>query len=201
MKLYSDFPARRTAQIVADVVAVGLIALAVWIGTIVHDAVAALAQFGQSLEDAGAGFEQNMADAGDTLGGIPLIGGGIRGPFDAASDAGQQLAAAGQAQQDVVFTTATVLGVVAALIPIAIVLAIWLPRRIRFALRAGEASRMGRLPDGPDVLALRALMTADARDLSAVDREPVAGWRRGDARVVRALADLELREAGVRLRA
>lgn len=200
MKLYSDYAGRRTGQIIGDLVAVALVAVAIWLGTVVYAAVAVLAQFGQSIEDAGVDFQETMAEAGDTLGGVPLIGDGIRGPFDAASGAGEQLAQAGQAQQDVVLTAATVLGVVVALIPIIVILLVWLPRRIRFARRAGEAVRMARLPDGPDVLALRALTAVDARALAAVDPQPVDAWRRGEKKVVRELAQLELREAGVRLR-
>ena len=74
MKLYSDYPARRTAQIIADVIAFGFIALFVWIGTLVYAAIAVLAVFGRSIEDAGNGFEETMADAGETLGGVPFIG-------------------------------------------------------------------------------------------------------------------------------
>ena len=78
MKLYSDYPARRTAQISADVIALGFIALFVFVGTVVYAAIAVLAVFGKTIEDAGNGFEETMADAGETLGGVPFIGGGIR---------------------------------------------------------------------------------------------------------------------------
>jgi TRAP-type C4-dicarboxylate transport system permease small subunit len=200
MKLYSDFPARRTAQIVADLIALGLIAVFVWTGVLVYGAIAVLAAFGKTIEDAGDGFEKTMADAGDTLGGVPLIGGGIRQPFDAASGAGTLLAQAGQAQQDLVMTVALVIGIVVAAIPILLVLWIWLRRRGRWARRATEARNLSRMPDGPDLLALRALVNADFRDLHDIHGEPVDAWRRGEKKVVRALAQLELREAGVRLR-
>lgn len=200
MKVYSDYPARRTTQIVADVIAVALIAAFAWAGVIVYGAIAVLAAFGKTIEDAGNGFEQTMADAGDTLGGVPLIGAGIRTPFDAASGAGSLLAQAGQAQQDLVMTAATTIGIVVAAIPILLVLWIWLRRRLGWSRRATEARNLSRLPDGPDLLALRALVNADFRELHDIDREPVDAWRRGDARVVKALAQLELREAGVRLK-
>ena len=200
MKLSSDFPARRTAQIVADLVALGLIALFVWTGVLVYGAIAVLAAFGKTIEDAGDGFEQTMADAGDTLGGVPLIGGGIRQPFDAASGAGTLLAQAGQAQQDLVMTVALIIGVVVAAIPVLLVLWIWLRRRARWARRATEARNLSRLPDGPDLLALRALVNADFRELHDIHGEPVDAWRRGEKKIVRALAQLELREAGVRLK-
>ena len=200
MKVYSDYPARRTAQIVADVFSLGLIAAFVWAGLIVYGAIAVLAAFGKTIEDAGNGFEQTMADAGDTLGGVPLIGGGIRQPFDAASGAGTLLAEAGQAQQDLVNTAATIIGIVVAAIPILLVLWIWLRGRAKFARRATEARNLSRLPDGPDLLALRALVNADYRELHDIHGEPVDAWRRGEKKVVRALAQLELREAGVRLK-
>jgi hypothetical protein len=200
MKLYSDFPARRTAQIVADLVALAFIAAAVWVGTIVYAAIAVLAAFGRTIEDAGNGFEQTMADAGETLGGVPFIGGGIRAPFDAASGAGTLLAQAGQAQQDLVMTAALIIAVVVAAIPILLVLWIWLRRRLGWSRRATEARNLSRLPDGPDLLALRALVNADFKELHDIAREPVDAWRRGETKVVRALAQLELREAGVRLR-
>lgn len=200
MKLYSDFPARRTGQIVADLVAFGVMALAVWVGVLVYAAIAVLAQFGKTIEDAGNGFEQTMADAGDTLGGVPLIGGGIRAPFDAASGAGTLLAQAGQAQQDLVMTAALVIALVVAAVPVVLTLWIWLRRRLGWSRRATEARNLSRMPDGPDLLALRALVNADFRDLHDIDGEPVEAWRRGDRKVVKALAQLELREAGVRLR-
>jgi hypothetical protein len=200
MKLYSDFPARRTAQIFADLVAVTFVVVSIWVGALVYAAIAVLAQFGKTIEDAGNGFEQTMADAGDTLGGVPLIGGGIRQPFDAASGAGTLLAEAGQAQQDLVMTAALILAVVVAGIPIVITLFFWLRSRGRWARRATEARNLSRLPDGPDLLALRALVNADFRELHDIAHEPVDAWRRGEKKVVRALAQLELREAGVRLR-
>lgn len=200
MKVYSDYPSRRTSQIIGDVVAVGLIALFAWCGALVYGAIAVLAAFGKTIEDAGDGFEQTMADAGDTLGGVPLIGGGIRQPFDAASGAGSLLAQAGQAQQDVVMTAATIVGIVVAALPILLVLWIWLRRRLRWSRRATEARDLAKLQDGQDLLALRALINADFRELHEIDPEPLQAWRRGEKRAVRALANLELREAGVRLR-
>lgn len=200
MKLYSDYPARRTAQIVADLVALTFISAFIWIGTIVYAAIAVLAVFGKTIEDAGNGFEETMADAGETLGGVPFIGGGIRAPFDAASGAGTLLAQAGQAQQDLVMTAAVIIAIVVAAIPILLVAWIWLRRRMTWARRATEARNLSRLADGPDILALRALMHADYRQIREIDREPVDAWRRGDMQVMRQLAQLELREAGVKLR-
>ncbi|MEO6533063.1 MAG: hypothetical protein ABIO06_05765 [Pseudolysinimonas sp.] len=199
MKLYSDFPGRRTAQIFADLIGLGLIAAIVWGAVLIHAAIEVLGQVGKSLEDAGTGFQKTMSDAGDTLGGVPLIGGGIRAPFDAASGAGGLLAQAGQAQQNLVDTTALVISIASAAVPILVVLFFWLRPRLRFARRATQAYRVAQLADGVQLLALRALVDGDAKELHRLAERPVEAWRRGEVSVVRALAALELREAGVRL--
>ena len=199
MKLYSDFAGRRTAQIFADLVGLALIALVIWGAVLIHAAIAVLDEVGKSMKGAGDGFQKTMSDAGDTLGGIPLIGGGIRAPFDAASGAGGLLAQAGQAQQKLVDTAALVIAIASAVVPILVILFFWLRPRLRFARRATRAYRISQLADGVQLLALRALVDGDARELHQVAERPVEAWRHGEVGVVRALAALELREAGVRL--
>jgi len=199
MKLYSDFAGRRTAQIFADLVGLALIALVIWGAVLIHAAIAVLDEVGKSMKGAGDGFQKTMSDAGDTLGGIPLIGGGIRAPFDAASGAGGLLAQAGQAQQSLVDTAALVIAIASAVVPILVILFFWLRPRLRFARRATRAYRISQLADGVQLLALRALVDGDARELHQVAERPVEAWRHGEVGVVRALAALELREAGVRL--
>jgi hypothetical protein len=199
MKLYSDFAGRRTAQIFADVIGIGLILLTIWGAVLLHAAIMLLDQVGKSMKGAGDGFQKTMTDAGDALGGIPLIGGGIRAPFDAASGAGGLLAQAGQAQADLVDTAALVIAIGSALLPILVVLFFWLRPRVRFARRATAAYRMAQLSDGAELLALRALVSANAKQLRAGSAKPVEDWKRGETGVVRALASLELREAGVKL--
>ena len=148
MKLYSDFAGRRAAQILADVVGIGSIALVIWGAVLIHAAIAVLDQVGKSMKGAGDGFQKTMSDAGDALGGVPLIGGGIRAPFDAASGAGGLLSQAGQAQQDLVDTAALVIAIAAAVVPILVILFLWLRPRLRFARRATRAHRQpGRCAD------------------------------------------------------
>jgi len=199
MKLYSDFAGRRTAQIFADLVGLALIALVIWGAVLIHAAIAVLDEVGKSMKGAGDGFQKTMSDAGDTLGGIPLIGGGIRAPFDAASGAGGLLAQAGRAQQNLVDTAALVIAIASAVVPILVILFFWLRPRVRFARRATRAYRISQLADGVQLLALRALVDGDARELHQVAERPVEAWRHGEVGVVRARAALELREAGVRL--
>lgn len=200
MRIYSDYPARRAAQIVADVLAVAIIAAGFWLGTVVFSAIAGLADVGRQLESAGAGFKGAMTDAGSALGQIPLVGETVRAPFDSASGTGGLLESAGRSTQDLVIRTAIVIGVLVAALVVFAVCWVWLRRRIRFIRRATEAGKLARIGDGPDLLALRALVNGSGRRLTAIDRHPVDAWRRGDSAVMHRLAELELREAGVRLR-
>ncbi len=199
MRLYSDFADRRARQITADVVALVLIALWVWLGVTVFTLINALADFGVQMEQAGAGLRETMTEVGENLGGIPLIGGGIRIPFDGASQAGGALEAAGQSQQDAVLQLALVLGIGIAVLPILMILVVWLVPRIRFVRRASRAKQLVEGGAGIDLLALRALATQKLPALARVDTDAMAAWRRGDERVMRQLAALELKSAGIRL--
>jgi hypothetical protein len=199
MKLYSDYAGHRTRQIVYDVIAI--LAIIAWaaLGVFIYGLVMNLAAFGVQMEDAGAGFKQTMTDVSENLGGVPLIGDGIRAPFDSASEAGARLEEAGQAQQEAVHNLALGLGIGIAALPILTILAFWLIPRIRFARRAGSAKALLKQPSSVDLLALRALSTQKLSALAQIDVDPAGAWRRQDPRVVQALASLELRSAGVRL--
>ncbi|MBU1588437.1 MAG: hypothetical protein KKH51_10900 [Actinobacteria bacterium] len=199
MKLYSDFGPRRTRQIICDVLALAAVAAWVWLGITVYQLVENLAAFGVQMEEAGAGFKETMTEVGDTLGSVPLIGPGIRAPFDGASGAGGALESAGQSQQIAVNQLATGLGIGIAALPIVMILVLWLVPRIRFVRKAGRATAIVKSGAGIDLLALRALATQKISALSAVDPDAMAAWRRGDERVMRSLAQLELKSSGVRL--
>jgi hypothetical protein len=200
MKLYSDFAGRRTRQIIYDVMAVLAISSWVWLGVTLYTLVMNLSAFGVQMEDAGSGFKKTMSDISDNLSGVPLIGGGIKAPFDAASDAGGALEAAGQAQQVAVHNLALGLGIGIAVLPILTILIFWLVPRVRFARRAGIAKALLKSDTSVDLLALRALSTQKLGALAAIDPDPAGAWRRGDQGILRSLANLELRASGVRLR-
>ncbi|MAT18119.1 MAG: hypothetical protein CMF56_06070 [Leifsonia sp.] len=200
MNWYSDFPARRTWQTIGDLIGVATIVLAIVAGVAVHTFIVTFADVGAQLEEAGAGFADTMTDVGENLGAVPLIGAGIRAPFDTASDAGTVLADAGQAQQDFVTQGALLAAVLVAVGPILAVLVLWLLPRLYGARRAREARTLAGSPDGHELLALRALATRPFRDLATVHVEPLTAWRERDTDAVRGLAQLELRRVGVRLR-
>jgi hypothetical protein len=76
----------------------------------------------------------------------------------------------------------------------------WLFLRVRFFRRKWAVSGLAATAAGQQLLALRALTNRPPRKLAAVGADPVAGWRYEDPVTVRALAALELRAAGIRLR-
>ncbi len=160
MSLYSDFPARRTLQVVVDLLALVAVVLAIAAGSAVRSAIDGLAGLGEQMQSTGSDFDGALSEAGDQLGGVPLIGGGIRSPFDAAASAGAALADAGAQQQTAVHTAAAIAGLLVTLIPIVFLLWYWLRARVMFAIGSARARAILRLPDGVDVLALRALVTA-----------------------------------------
>ncbi len=199
MKIYSDFPLKRTFQIVIDVLAVAAVAFGIWLGTFVTSSIAVLADLGRQLESAGAGFKGAMTDAGDVLGTVPFVGNAIRGPFDSASGTGKVLEHAGQTTQSVIMTAATIAGIVVAVVIVVAICWYWLRHRILFALKATEATKVARMNDGIDVLALRALVNCQQSGLTKIGPHPFEAWRSHDRAAIVRLAELELSRVGVRL--
>jgi hypothetical protein len=198
LQWYAETPARRSRQMLADVVAVVALLACYWIGSTVHDLTAELAGPGVSLESGGAALAQRMTDAGNAVSNAPFVGGSLREPFDQASDASRSIEQAGVKQQEVVHTLAIALGWVSGGVPALVVLALWLPKRWRFARRAGSAKRLVADGTGLDVFALRALARQPIGKLARLDGDPAAGWRNRDPAMIEALARLELRHHGLR---
>ncbi|MEV6394714.1 hypothetical protein AB0M39_08015 [Streptomyces sp. NPDC051907] len=200
MLLYAQTPARRSRQILADLIAVVLIAAAVWFALAVHGAIMLLAEPGRKVESSGEGLATALDDAGDTASRVPLVGDVLKKPFQSAADAGTGLADAGQSMQDVVSQVATLAALALIVVPVAFVLLLWLPLRVRWIRRSASLRRLLDAPGGADLLALRAL-TGRLGDLSAIPAPPgglADAWRRGDPQVVSDLSAIALRRAGLR---
>lgn len=199
MKLYSDFAPRRTRQILFDLFSLAFAVGWVWLGSTIYALIDDLAQFGVQMEEAGAGFRKTMTEVGDNLGGVPLIGSGIRTPFTGASEAGSALETAGVSQQELTHQLALTVGIGVALLPILMIASVWLATRGRFIRRAGRTKALVRAGVGIDLLALRALSHQKIATIASLDPDAAGAWRRGDGAVMRRLARLELESAGIRL--
>jgi hypothetical protein len=107
------------------------------------------------------------------------------------------MAAAGTNQVEAVQHLAFWLGLVVGAVPILVILAVYLPARWRFAREATAGQRFIDSSADLDLFALRAMSRQPMHRLAAVSPDPVRAWRSGDPDVVRALAMLELRDAGL----
>ncbi|MFG2340980.1 hypothetical protein [Streptomyces yangpuensis] len=200
MLLYAQTPARRSRQILADLIAVLLIAAAVWFALAVHDAIMLLAEPGRKVESSGDSLAAALDDAGETASRVPLVGDLLKTPFRSAADAGSGLADAGQSLQDIVGQVAFLAALGLIVVPVAFVLLLWLPLRLRWIRRSATIRRLLDAPGGTDLLALRAL-TGPPGDLAAIPAPPgglADAWRRGDRQAISALSEITLRRAGLR---
>jgi len=191
-------PPRRTRQILIDLATLAWLVVWIWLADKLYNLVEKLAVPGQKMASAGDGLAGNLSDAGGKVDNIPGVGGALASPFNKAANSAKSLADAGREQQSIVHDMAWVLALLLLLVPVAVVLFVWLPSRLRWILRASAASKLRAGQGGADLLALRALANQPLRKLTKVDVDPVAAWRRGDQTTVDELARLELKGLGLR---
>ncbi len=197
MKLYADASARRTRQILADVLFVLWIVGWVWLGHVVQHGTMELAGVGRETDSSATSLANGLTSAGDTLSGIPLVGGGVSAPFDQMSSASEKLAEAGRAQVTAVHRLSWALGISLATIPILCVAVFFVPIRWRFVREATASARFIDAAEDLDLFALRALTRQPMYVLARISDDPAGAWRARDPEVVTALARLELRDAGL----
>jgi hypothetical protein len=199
MQLYAQTRVRRSRQVLGDLAVAVWMVLWGWIAWLVHSLIMQLAVPGRALEDAGARLASNLNSAGQSAGGVPLVGDSLKKPLVGAGGAGTQLAQAGQAEQDAVGHLALLFAIVLLIVPIALVLGWWLPRRLRWVRRASVARRLLDGDGGAELFALRTL-TGPLPALAAVSRlhgDPASAWRRGDPVVTAELSRLGLARLGL----
>jgi len=177
MKLYSDIPARRVAQVAADVGLVLWVVLWVRIAQRVHAATMELAGPGRDLAGAGASFRGTMTSAGDNVDDLPLLEDRVAAPFRSAAGVGSELEQVGNDLVSAVERLALVLAVTTALVPVLIVGFVWLVLRLRFVRRASAAQRFIDAAPDLDLFALRAMANQPMPRLAKVSDDPAGAWR------------------------
>ncbi|WP_406368952.1 hypothetical protein OG788_03060 [Streptomyces sp. NBC_00647] len=200
MRLYAQTPARRTRQVVADLIAVAVIAAVVKFALVVHDAIMLLAEPGRKAQSAGDSLSDGLDDAGNAASKVPFVGDSLKKPLQSAAGAATDLSDAGQSLEHLVGRVATLTALALVALSVAFVLVLWLPPRVRWIRRSSTTRRLLDAPGGTDLLALRAL-TGKQRDLVAVPVPPgglADAWRRGDQQVIADLSMVTLRQAGLR---
>jgi hypothetical protein len=140
-------------------------------------------------------FRQAAAEAAK----VPVAGEQMRRPLDAAAGTLGNLIDSANDQVVSIERLALIVGWLVFLIPVATVVAFWLPRRIRF-YRQAHASQvfLDSLAD-LDLFALRAMAAQPLYVLAEISDDPVQAWRSGDREVINKLAEVELRRNGLQL--
>jgi hypothetical protein len=200
LHFYADRPARRCRQLAADVAVTAWSVVAVWLAVQLHHRVVSVASVAFRLRDGAGGIGAHLDAAGGGVGQVPLVGDALASPLRSAGGAAGTVAGAGQQLGDQItaFALPLAVGLVAlAVIPLA---GPWLVVRGRYALRAGATTQLARSAGGTRLLALRALAHQPPGRLVTVARDPVEAWMNQDPTATAALADLELRELGLRRR-
>ena len=198
---YSTRPARLLAQLFSDFAVVVWTAVWLLVGMAVYDAISTIAEAGRQVESGAHGIAGNLASAGRGAQHIPLVGDAVSKPLTAASEAALDIAGAGHDLDTTASWLAVLLAMAVVALPILIAVVPWLFLRLRFFRRKWTVTALAATPAGEQLLALRALANRPPRKLTAVSADPVGGWRREDPVTIRALAALELRSAGITIRA
>ena len=165
MRIYPDLAGPRNRQISRDVLVLLALILFAFFAWAVRNAVMALTAISTGFTDSAQGVQDSWASLGSSLSGIPFVGDDLQGSLNGLSDAtvGNALEA-GQAITDAVTTAANVLALVTFAAPAAVLLVLYLPRRL-------DRSRA---------------WTAADTVLSAIEVNPAFGLAGGPARPVTA---------------
>lgn len=197
---YSTRPLRLFVQLVSDITVSIWTTIWVFVGLAVHSAIATIAYAGRQVETGSKGVAGNLASAGHSAQHIPLVGDSVSKPLTAASQAALDIASAGHDLDTTASWLAVLLALAVAATPILAVTAPWLFLRLRFFRRKLAVTALAATAAGQQLLALRALANRSPAKLAGVSDDPIGAWRREDPVIIRGLAALELKAAGIRLR-
>jgi hypothetical protein len=199
MGIYAKRPAKMIGQLFSDgFVLLWTIGWAI-VGIFVHRVIEVLATPAREIARTALRLAENFSEAAAEAAKVPVAGEQLRRPLDAASVTLGSLMTSANEQVASIERLALIVGWLVFLIPVTIVVAFWLPRRIRF-YRQARASQvfLDAVPD-LDLFALRAMAAQPLYVLAEISDDPVKAWRSGDRAVINQLAELELRRNGLRL--
>jgi hypothetical protein len=198
MAIYASRPGRLAGQLIGDLFVLGWGVAWALVGIFVHQVVEVLAVPARETARTASRLVTNLQDAAEQASRVPGVGEDLRQPFDAASvTLGNVITSANQ-QVASIELLAVIAGWLAFLIPVAVVVALWLPRRIRFYRHAKASQQFLDSSADLDLFALRAMASQPLYVLAGVSDDPVRAWRDGDRQVIDQLAEIELRRSGLR---
>ena len=199
MGIYAKRPAKMIGQLVGDgfvvLWTIGWAIVAIFAYRVIEVLATPARETARTATRLAENFRQAAAEAAK----VPVAGEQFRRPFDSAAVTLGNLIDSANDQVASIERLALIVGWLVFLIPVSIVVAFWLPRRIRF-YRQARASQvfLDSLAD-LDLFALRAMAAQPLYVLAEISDDPVQAWRSGDREVINKLAEIELKRNGLRL--
>src|SRR6478735_8956990 len=136
MGIYASRPGRLLGQVLSDVFVIVWGVVWALLGIFVQQTIEVLATPARETARTAARLATNFTAAADQASRVPGVGDQLRRPFDAASTTlGSLIASANRAVASIE-QLAVIMGWLVFLIPVGVVVAFWLPRRIRFYRQA-----------------------------------------------------------------
>jgi hypothetical protein len=206
--IWSELPAARSREVLADVATVVWILFWGGIAWTVYSFLAGFAEVGRLVRDGGTNLEAAGDRVAEPLRGLPLVGeqasDAVRNGF---AGAGSPIVSAGGELETFVIVVAATLALVLLLVPLVPWLLVYVPWRLERAERVRAAHRVIRRPgsDAPvapaavdRVLAGRALNRLEWSTILEYTPDPIGDWEAGR---FADLARAEYESGGLRRRA
>lgn len=197
MQVYARPGLKLLGQVTGDVFAVLWVLGWALAGRAIHDAIGLLAVPARESAQTAAQLGQAMGDATERIKSLPVVGDDVAEPLGRVSSGLDGLVGQADQQAAQIMHLATLAGWTCFLIPVLGMLALWLPRRIRFIQRASAARRFVDADADLELFALRAMANLPMHEIARISDDPVRAWREGDQQVVRQLAARELERTGL----
>jgi len=186
IKLWSELPRARSREMLADLTTVLWVvfwSVVVWRLFVF---LSSFAEAGRSVQAGGTSMVQGGRDLGESLAGLPLVGGQVRDiARDAFAGAGTPLVSFGTELERFIFVIAFALAALLAIVTLQPWLSRYLPWRLvrlRRVRAAHQAIRSGTdMSDGDTrrMLAMRAVSRLEYADLLEYTPDPLGDWAAG----------------------
>ena len=175
MGIYSTRPGRLAGQIFSDLFVLGWSVGCGVAGPAGQPGGGALAVPARETARTATRLMDNMREAAEQAARVPAVGEDLRRPFDAASVTLGNVITSANNQVESIERLALVAGWLVFLIPVALVVALWLPRRVRFYRQARASQEFLDSSADLDLFALRAMAVAAAVRAGRRQRRPGPG--------------------------
>jgi hypothetical protein len=186
IKIWSELPAARAKEQVADVATVLWVAIWGSLAWRLFQFLASFSEAGRTIRAGGDTMIESGRDLGESLAGLPLVGTQLREiARDAFAAPGQPLADFGTQLEQFIVIVAVVLALLLALVTLVPWLNRYLPwrwerlRRMRAAHRAIRAAPQTTDAPMERLLAMRAVTRLDYATLLAYTPDPLGDWASG----------------------